>query len=193
MSKKYYEVVFEGDIEIISGMLEGFMLASGKKWEWYSGKETNIEAETLTEIIKEWASMKSKLHHIIMEEEFHLKLQQASKNMGPMRFIKPEYTKSAREIKSASFKFEGKAYAKKYGEEIKAILAAPPAGVTLEKYKPVEHIVKDAKDMELYAPEHDYTLEVEGVAIGEFGSVFEFRKKLDDHPLIEVSTVRLQF
>jgi uncharacterized protein YneF (UPF0154 family) len=47
--------------------------------------------------------------------------------------------------------------------------------------------------MELYAPEHDYTLEVEGIAIGEFGSIVEFRKKLDDHPLIEVSTLRLQF
>lgn len=193
MSKKYYEVVFEGDIEIICGMLEGFMLASGKKWDWYSGKEAEIEAETLTEIIKEWASMKSKLHHIIMEEEFHLKLQQACKDLGALRYIKPEYTKSAREIKSASFKFEGKAYAKKYGEEIKAILSTPPAGVTLENYKPVEHIVKDAKEMELYAPEHDYTLEVDGIAKGEFGSVFEFRKKLDDHPLVEVSTLRLQF
>ncbi len=193
MSKKYYEVVFEGNFDIICGMLEGFILASDKKWDWFSAKETDIETETLTEIIKEWASMKSRLHHIIMEEEFHLKLQKACTNMGALKYIRPEFTKSAREIKSASFKFDGKAYAKKYGDEIKAILTTLPSGVNLENYKPVENIVKDAKGMELYAPEHDYNFQCDGVAKGEFSGILELREKLDAHPLVEVSKMRLQF
>jgi len=193
MTKKYYEVVFEGNLDIICGMLEGFMLASGAKWEWYSSRESGIEIETLTEIIREWASMKSRLHHIIMEEEFHLKLQKACAERGDMRYIRPKYTKSAREIKSASFKFDAKAYARKYGEEIKAILSTPPAGITIEGYNPVEHIEKAAKGVELYAPEHDYSFEASGIARGEFGNITGFRKKLDDHPLVEVSKIRLQF
>ncbi|HOP63269.1 MAG TPA: hypothetical protein PK358_10580 [Spirochaetota bacterium] len=193
MSKKYYEVVFEGSFETICGMLEGFILASDADWKWYSSKEAGIETETMTDIIKEWASMKSRLHHVIMEEDFHLKLQKACKDRPDMKYIKPEYTKSAREIKTGSIKFTAKAYAKKYADDIKAIVEAPPADIKIEKYEPVEHIVKDAEGMELYAPEHDYTFECEGIAIGGFESMIEFRRKMDDNPLIEISRMRLQF
>ena len=65
--------------------------------------------------------------------------------------------------------------------------------IKIEKYEPVEHIVKDAEGMELYAPEHDYTFECEGIAIGGFESMIEFRRKMDDNPLIEISRMRLQF
>jgi len=193
MSKKYYEVVFEGNLDIICGMLEGFMLASGAKWEWYSSKDSNVETETFTDIIKEWASMKTRLHHIIMEEEFHVKLQKAVADREDLKFIKAKYTKSAKEIKNASFFFEAKAYAKKYGEEIKSILSNPPDGVTIKDYKPVETIDKDAKGTELYAPTHDYTFTAEGLAVGEFGNLLKFRKILDDHPLVAVSKIKLQF
>lgn len=40
MGKKFYEVVFEGKFDIICGMIEGFMLASGAKWDWYSSTPT---------------------------------------------------------------------------------------------------------------------------------------------------------
>ena len=33
MGKKYYEVVFEGNYDIICGMIEGFLLAKREKWE----------------------------------------------------------------------------------------------------------------------------------------------------------------
>lgn len=193
MSKKFYEVVFEGNLDIIYGMLEGFMLGQDGNWEWYSAKEHNIEAETFTEIIKEWASLKTRLHHIILEEEFFKKLKEASEKRGEMRFIKAKYIKSFKEIKSSSFSFEARAYAKKYGEEIKAILSKLPQGVTLEKYNPSEIIDSEAKGTELYAPTHDYTFTAEGIASGEFGEIIKLRKTLDDHPLVEVGKIKLTF
>ena len=193
MGKKYYEVVFEGNYDTICGMIEGFILAKGARWEWYSSKSAGIETETFTEIIKEWASLKTRLHHIILEEEFHNAIQKELKERTDLKHLKLKYTKSAREIKNCSFKFTANAYAKKYGEEIKSIIASPPEGVKIENFNPVEETDKDAKGVELYAPVHDYTFKGDGIATGEVGAIITFRKVLDDHPLVQVSSIRLNF
>ena len=191
--KKYYELVFEGRYETIAGMLEGFMLASGKNWEYWFSRKVGIETETFAEAILEWGALKSRLHHVVLEKEFHTLFKKMAGTRDDLKLIRPEYTKSAMEIKSASIKFRAKAYAKKYGIESKSMLTKPPAGIKLKDYKPEEVIHESAKGVELYAPEHDYEFTAEGIAIGEFRAILDFRKKLDDHPLIEVSTIRLQF
>ena len=193
MGKKFYEVVFEGKYDVICGMLEGFMLASGAKWEWYSSREASIETETLAEIIREWTTLRSRLHHVVMEEDFHLKLQKASAERGDMRYVKPKYTRSAREIKIATFSFKANAFARKYGDEIKEILSAPPAGISIENYTPTEHVEPAVKGVDLYAPEHSYTFKGEGDIKGDFGTVIEFRKKLADHPLVDITPIKLLF
>ena len=129
--KKYYELVFEGRYETIAGMLEGFMLASGKKWEFWFSRKVGIETETFAEAILEWGALKSRLHHVILEKEFHTQLQRMAAKRKDLKLIRPEYTKSAMEIKSAEFTFKAKAYAKKYGTEIKSILSKPPEGIKI--------------------------------------------------------------
>lgn len=193
MKKRYYEVVFEGSFNIICGMLEGFLLGKDVNWEWYSSKDAEIETETFTEIIKEWASLKTRLHHIVLEEDFHNALQSSLKDRSDLKHIKLKYTKSARLIKSCSFKFTANAFAKKYGEEIKALIASPPEGVSIEGYKPVEEFDSSAKGVELYAPVHDYTYKGEGTASGDTGAIVSFRNVLNDHPLVNVSNIKLNF
>jgi len=193
MGKKYYEVVFEGNFDVICGMLEGFLLGKGEKWEWYSSRESGIESEAFSEIIKEWASLKTRLHHIVLEEEFHNSLQKILKERGDLRFIKLKYTRSAREIKCCSFKFTANAYARKYGEEIKEIISKPPAGVLIDNYNPVEEVDESIKGVALYAPVHDYTFKGTGNVIGDFDKIIAFRKTLDDHPLVQVSSIKLNF
>jgi len=192
-NKKYFEVVFEGKHETITGMLEGFLLARGKKWEWYTSKRSHIETETFAEALLEWGSLKSHIHHIVMEEQLSTALQQTLEKRDDLKNLSIDYIKSCKEIKSASIKFNAKAFAKKYSSEIKAILSKPPAGIKIQDYNPEETIHESAKGVELYAPEHDYTFTAEGIASGDFKAIMAFRKKLDDHPLIEVSHVRLHF
>ncbi len=193
MTKKYYEVVFEGNFDIICGMLEGFMLAKGKKWEWHPSRESGVDAETFTDIIKEWASLKTRLHHTIIEEEFYNSLQNDMKTRDDLRYIKSKYIKSTREIKGCSFRFNAEAYAKKYADEIKDIIAKGQQGIVIEGYAPEEVIDKSGKGVELYSPVHDYEFRCEGTAKGDFGSIISFRKILNDHPLIEVNHVKLEF
>ncbi len=193
MKKKYYEVVFKGKLEAINGMLEGFLLGKDGDWEYYSSVESGIETRTFFESVKDLVSFKTGLQHFILEEKFHHALQKTIKEKGDHKFLKLKYIKEARNIKSSSFTFSASAYAGKYADEIKSIISAAPSGVTIEDYNPVEEIDESAKGVELYSPVHDYTFKCEGKAIGEFGDIINFRKKLNDHPLVHLSSIKLTF
>ncbi len=193
MEKKYYRAVFKGKFDVICGMLEGFLLGEGAEWEWYPYRESVIESGSFSEKILELLPFSAGQHHIVLEEKFHNALQNMLKNKSDPRYRRLKYTKAAAEIKSCSFGFTAAAYAKKFGDEIKALIEAHPAGITITGYNPVEDIDDSAKGVELYSPAHDYTFKCEGTASGKFGEIFPFRKKLEEHTLIEVSNIKLKF
>ncbi len=190
-NKKYYEVVFNGNDKLICGMLEGFMLGSNEEWFWRLSNKCHIEAETMTQLLVEWATGKNSLHNVIIEEDFHKKLQKAAASGKNLKFIKPEYTKSAKEVESATLKFTAKTFSKEHGDKLKEIFTNPPETITIEDYEPKEIKHKSAKGIELYAPDHDYIFKATGIAKGDIESILKFRKVLDNNPLIEVTTIRL--
>ncbi len=197
MKKKYYEIVFEGHYRAIYGLLEGFLLASNKDWDFYFSKKYGIHQETLAEVILEWITMKARLHHVVMDGEFYNAFESAIRNCDKCKnskFVHLKYIRSAKEIQNASFKFKAVTYGRKYGTEIKAIINNLPKECTLHEYNPIE---KDrgevGKGIEMYAPEHDYEFEASGRIDGDVKQVIELRKQFDDHPLIEVENIILEF
>ncbi|PKL37613.1 MAG: hypothetical protein CVV44_14810 [Spirochaetae bacterium HGW-Spirochaetae-1] len=194
MAKTYYEVVFEGHFRAITGLLEGFKLGSGKKdWTYYFSKARGIKTETFTEIILEWITLQTKMHHVVMEADFYTAFDKALGGIAESAFVSKRYIRSALKIKEASFQFVAKTYGQKYGNEIKALLKNLPSDLVLHDYNPIEKIDENAKGVELYAPEHSYTFEAMGRLAGDLGALVEFRKKLDDHPLVEVKEIILSF
>lgn len=69
MQKNFTEVVFEGDYHSIRGYIEGFIAATGKDLSCFICSDYGVEAETLSEHIREWVSLGSRLHHVLMEDE----------------------------------------------------------------------------------------------------------------------------
>lgn len=193
MKKKYYEVVFEGKPDEISGMFEGFLIGRKAVWEWYHNKESGIESESLLKVIKEWISHKKRVTHFVLEKDFHNELEKAVSGKNDPLYNKLKFAGQSKAIKNCSFKFTANAYAKKFGDEIKDVISSCPADIIIENFSPVEEIDDSAKGVELYASTHDYTYKATGEAKGDFGSIIQFRKKLEDHPLIQVSTIKLNF
>ncbi len=191
MSKKYFEVIFEGKPDIINGMIEGFILGKGVKWEWFSGSENFIETESFIELMKELASLKHRHHYYILEEELYNTLHKALADAGDLVYVKLKYIKSAKIIKNSSFRFNAEAFSEKHATEIRALLETPPAGVTLTGYKPVEKTDKSAKGDELYSPAHEYEFKCEGLVSGEVDSIISFRKTLEENSLIVVEKIKL--
>jgi len=197
MSKIYYEIVFEGQRKAIRGLLEGFRLSLQKTWHYYFNSIHGIESKTLKETLKGWITLHTNLHHVVMEKDFYDELKnKLSIIKDEDNFIHEKYIKSAKEITNGKFSFTAETYGKKYGEEIKSILKDIPEGLTITGYKPEEHIEKDEEDegIDLYAPDHDYEFKATGEISGsDINLLLTFRKKLDDHPLIEVDDVVLSF
>ena len=193
MKKKYFEVVFEGYWNAIEGLLQGFILGKGKEkdWNYYFSKKVGIKTETLTEIIMEWITLQTKLHHIIMPAELYDAFSHALVKSTHPEFADNKYIKSSREIINASFEFSAKTYGDKYGNEIKAMIRNLPKGLELHNYNPMEKSGEDGKGVELYAPEHHYIFETTGMISGEIKELIETRKKMDDYPLIEVDEINL--
>src|SRR6056297_1722532 len=193
MSKKYYEVVIEGHYNLVFGVLEGFILGSKKDWKyWFSG-DTGIIKETFSEIISEWLSIKTKLHHIIMEEELWKEFDSTLKKHPDKPKVNRKYIKSAKLIDTSRFEFKFSAYAEKYGEEIKLLIKSLPDNIILHNYNPQETINEDAKGVEMYAPEHKYVLEGSGTLEGNIADIIQVRNKFNDNPLIETDYIKLFF
>jgi hypothetical protein len=191
MEKRYYELVFEGHYKTIYGLLEGFILGKGTDWRYFFSKNAGIKTETLSEIIAEWVTFKTKIHHIIMEEKFYEEFCTSLKKWKEHPMINIKYIKSARLILDASFEFEFKTYARKYGDEIKALINYLPKGLELHNYNPMEKEIETAKGIERYAPEHDYIFEGSGKVSGDLEELIGFKDKIDENPLVETGSILL--
>ncbi len=192
MAKTFYEIVVEGNYNFVYGMLEGYKLAAGKNFVYYLSQQVNVKATTLTEMLKEWLTLKSKLQYVIIEANSWKKLEAAVKKQPENSIINKKYIKSVKKIESASFEFNFECYAKKYGDQIKSILKSLPKSLKLVDYTPKEEVHKDAKGTELYAPDHEYSFKGKGKLIGDIETIIEFNKKFDEHPLIDVSSITLR-
>ena len=193
MAKQYSEVVFEGHYGNIRGFIEGFIAGSGKELSFFFSDKVGVKAETMSEILKEWISLSNKIHHVVMDSELLEKIRKSLERLSDSDSLNKSSIKSAKAIKAASFKFKFSTYGRKYGEDIKKLLGKLPGGLSLKQYSPVEKVDKDAKGVELYSPAHEYTFEGTGVIAGSVDEVIAFRKVLDDHPLVDVDEINLEF
>ncbi len=193
MSIQYFEIVFEGHLDAVAGFLEGFALASGETNAYVFSDDSGIKADTMSQAILEWMSLKTKLQHVVIQESLYKKIASALQTVKGEALITSKHIHSAKAIKSASFSFTTKTYGKKYGEEIKTLIANHPASITVSGFKPEETVASDAKGAELYAPTHDYEFEGTGKVSGPIDDLLPFYKTLDEYPLIEVEKISLSF
>ncbi len=188
---KYYEVIFEGDKEIIFGFLSGYTLGSGKKTFFDISDNVEVKGESLSMSIKEWLSLKNHAHHAIMEESFFQAVDSALKQNNILKDMGLSGIQSYREIVSGVFEFNATTYGRKYANEIKQIVENLPTTLKLEGYAPKEEVDKDGKGVELYSPDHEYSFTAEGKISGEIKDVIHIQKKMDEHPLIEAGKIQL--
>jgi hypothetical protein len=192
MQKNFIEAVFEGDYHAVRGYIEGFIAAGGKDLSCVICSDAGIEAETLSEHIREWISLGTRLHHVILEEELLNGIKAALGASGNRGLLNSSSIRSCKTVRSTYFNFRFSAYGRKYADEIKELIARLPDGVTLADYNPVETIDEECKGVELYTPCHDYVFQGEGVISGPLDLVIPLRATFEAHPLIEAEKVRLE-
>jgi hypothetical protein len=193
MGKNFVEVVFEGHHDAVKGYIEGFLAGMEKNYQFYFASDWNIEAETLTEHIRDWISLGDKIHHVIMEDELFAKIDKALSTAGESGLLKFSSIKSRKPVRQASFDFEFEAFGRKYAEDIKEMLNKLPEGVSLLDYAPQEKIDTEAKGVELYSPAHEYIFQGKGSIKGPVDQIISLRTILNNYPLVEADKATLEY
>ncbi len=95
-------------------------------------------------------------------------------------------------VRAARFSFRYRAFSRPHGEEIRALLAALPAGVRLDGGPATETLDPAAKGVEAYTPAHEYELAGEGAVSGRVDLVVAAHHLLEPNALIQLEPIELE-
>lgn len=182
----FWEILVHGHPDKCEGFLAGLRLGAGSDARLLLANRVGIRTP-LSERLKDLVHANAGVCHIIADGEGRRLLKSVAKDLPSMDMSIAE----ERKIASASFAYEFHAYAKRYGDEIRKVLAALPKGIRHDAPKPKETRDPGAKGVEAYSPAHDYEIAGKGVISGRVDLVLEARAMLDDHPLVSVGGVEL--
>jgi hypothetical protein len=100
---------------------------------------------------------------------------------------------AAREVVGAQFGFTYEAFAQELGDELKGLFTNLPEGVSILGYEVEEKVAPEGKGIEAYAPLHEYGIKAKGKITGAVKAVIEFHDKLEEHPLVALEGILLEF
>jgi hypothetical protein len=182
----FWEILVHGQPDKCEGLLAGLRLGATSDVQLFLANRAGIRT-SLGERLMDLVHAHAGVCHVIADSEGRKLLRSVAKQLPSMDMSIAE----ERKIASASFSYEFHAYAKRYGDEIRKLLAGLPKGVRHDADKPKETRDAGAKGVEAYSPAHDYEISGKGTISGRVDLVLEARALLDDHPLVNAGTVEL--
>jgi hypothetical protein len=185
----FYEVVFRGSPKVVRGFLAGLQVGCNQRSTILYHYDVGIYDESRSERLAERFGFKSADCHVIVDRALSQRLRKIAK-------ILPDKTgleiSSCRHIRSAELPFEFKVYARRYRQEIMALIRGLPEGLRLVDFVDDEKIRPGAEGVEAYTPVHDYEACGQGTIIGRIDLLVAHRRKLARQPLIAEGMIRLK-
>ncbi len=181
MSKKYSEIVIEGNFMLAKGFLLGFLSQTQPDSKYFLHRKSGIRRTTFSEMLKEFFELDNYVH-FCLEESL---VEPFKKATALYTKVTGNKIKSIKPVKSASFSFAYEFFSKEYAEVANHMLANLPEGVTLEDYFPYEEKDEEGKGVEAYAPLHSYTMRAKGRLTGDFEGVMDLYLQIKKSNLSE--------
>jgi hypothetical protein len=187
----YYEIVLDGDAEILRGFVVGYLAATGLGSKVFVCRDFHIENDSLAHQLGEWIGLLENRTHLIIPSAAHDQIRTGVEEAGDELKIEIH---ASRKLVGAKFDFEWETYNRDEAAELRTLFDAHPAGVQLEGYSPKETIHEDEKGQTgAYAPTHPYTAQASGEAHGEPGALIEWAAKLRDQDFVKIGTIKLEY
>lgn len=187
----YYEVLLEGDVEVMRGFIVGYLTGAGVEEPFYVAKECGVEHDSLAREVAEWIHLASNRTHIVTAENVYVALTEGIANAGEALHLQ---LVSARRLRGAHFSFEWEVYTREEAERADGLVEQRPASIRVDEYEPEEEVHEDVKgETGMYAPTHAYTMRAFGHAHGKPGEIISWAEQLRDDPFIKLSRIELQY
>lgn len=187
----YYEIVLDGDVEVLKGFVAGYLAASGIDREVFVSREFHVQHDSLAHQFAEWVGLVEDRTHLIVPEEAWERIRSGAERLGDRLKISIH---SSRRLTGARFEFRWLTYNTDEAKRLRALFETPPPGVQLDGYAPEEFVHEDEKGKTgMYAPTHPFKARASGQAHGEPGPVIQFAAVLREDEFVTVDTVKLEY
>lgn len=181
MSKKYSEIVLEGNFMLAKGFLLGFLSNAKPDSKYFFHRKSGIRRETFRELLKDFFELDNHVH-VCIENDL---VEPFKKALKLYTEITGNVIKSEKEIESARFSFSYEFFNEELANKAKSIINNLPDDVTLEHYAPFEEKNEDGHGVEGYAPLHEYISRATGKLSGNFESIMDIYLNIKKSELSE--------
>lgn len=185
----FFEVVIEGGAEAGRGFLCGLLLGAGHAGYLEFPPERPPAGRSLGSRLRGIVGLPPRECRAIVDEAMRDRLLAVRERLDDEAGLR---LADEGRVRSARFTFRYQAFARRYGEEIQALLKGLPAGLTVDGDEPLETIDAAAKGIEAYTPAHDYEIAGAGSIGGRVDLVIEAHRRLDEHPLVHVDPLEIE-
>jgi hypothetical protein len=187
----FYEIVLDGDCEVLKGFVAGYLAAGDLHNEVFVAREFHVEHDSLAHQLAEWIGLVDDRTHLIVPGHVHERIQIGTQRLGDRLKIR---LVSSRRVAEARFEFRWQTYNREEADRLRGVFGSPPDGVQLDGYEQNEEMHEEEEGQTGgYAPVHPYEARGSGVAHGNPRAVIVWASDLRDDDFVEVETVRLEY
>jgi hypothetical protein len=187
----FYEIVLDGDCEVLKGFVAGYLAAADLQNEVFVARELHVENDSMAHQLAEWIGLVADRTHLIVPGQVHERIQIGTQRLGDRLKIK---LVSSRKVAEARFAFRWQTYNEEEAGRLRSIFGSPPDGVQLDAYEEAEERHEEEQGHTgAYAPVHPYEAKGSGAAHGDPGGVIVWASELREEDFVEVETVRLEY
>jgi hypothetical protein len=189
MDRKYFELVVEGEFDLVKGFVLGFLEGKGIRESAVFAREHHVKGDSDLKHVFRVLTGKEDQVRLLVDEGV---CQSLRESLAEVREALPLRLVTTREISGAHAVFTYEAYAKETGDELKALFANLPEGLAVTDYEPEEKVQPEGKGIEAYAPLHHYEIRAKGKITGAVRPLIDFCDKLEQHPLVALEEIVLE-
>jgi len=191
MNVQYYEVVIEGNLDLMKGFMMGFLAGRGIEGGVFFDAACHIEGECATGPLMRLVSARGNANIVIVGSELHDLLTAA---LNKREHVIPLHIKKVRRVLSAAFDCKFRTYSREVGAELKEILSRIPEGVDGESgFEMHEKLDPEGKGLEFFTPLHDYELTGKGRISGSVKGVLDLYQRLERFEVVKLGELELTF
>ena len=191
MNVQYYEVVIEGNLDLMKGFMMGFLAGRGIEGGVFFDAACHIEGECATGPLMRLVSAHGNANIVIIGSELHDLLTAA---LNKREHVIPLHIKKVRRVLSAAFDCKFRTYSREVGAELKEILSRIPEGVDGESgFEMHEKLDPEGKGLEFFTPLHDYELTGKGRISGSVKGVLDLYQRLERFEVVKLGELELTF
>ncbi|MDD5563160.1 MAG: hypothetical protein PHQ91_05565 [Thermoanaerobaculaceae bacterium] len=185
----WYEITVTGKESAVRAFVAACAAGVGGREMAEFGRDLDLEPSGVSQLVRELFAKGSR-HLVFAPAALAHDLELALRGRGGEADLELD---GVREVVSAKVRFKASAFSRELAGRIRTdLLQALPPGVEGREIEEHEDCDPDAREAELYTPEHEYVYRASGVFSGPFPGIVEVHRRAADLPFVKLGPIELE-